>query len=148
MAMKIYLAHALSNASKDFHQRMITLRQRLNSIPDVSVLQFAWIDGVGPREGINVYEHDMKCVNEADIMVAVLDHFSFGVGMEIQRRCQLHKPLRCFAFDGMKVPKIIIDCMGFYKKEDPKSDFVPVVFYKSDDDLFKTISASLRSFTK
>jgi hypothetical protein len=136
--MKIYLAHALTNAPEEFRQRMFRLRDTLASIPNIEILRFAWIDGVGPKPGVNVYEYDMNCVSEADLVVAILDHFSFGVGMEIQKRSQIKRPMLIFAPTGMKVPKIITDCLVYHNAEGPRMLLDPVT-YSSEKDIIDFI---------
>lgn len=113
---KIYLAHALTQAPVEFADRMKGLRQQLRNRPGIHVIDFAWEFGKEFNERVNVYEYDMNCVREADLVIAMLDHFSSGTAMEIQARCQMiGAPLTCFYVKGTLVSKIIRDCIHHYR---------------------------------
>ena len=114
--MKIYLAHALTGAPEGFRQRMFALRQLFNSVSNVSVLAFNWIPGVGPDKTKNTYSYDMTQVHDACLMVGVLDHPSIGLGMEIEKRCLLQRPMRLFYPAGSRVSQIVNDCILMHRK--------------------------------
>ena len=134
---KIYLAHALTDASELFRLRMFALRAALNRIENVKVLEFNWKPGLGPDPKVNTYTHDMKQVRAADLMVAVVDYFSSGVGMEIKERCHIKAPLLCFTRPDMKIPQIVRDCIAYHRsllppEQDTLPDFIP---YGGDDEI-------------
>lgn len=115
-SIKIYLAHSLTHAPDPFLHRMKMVRTALRSLSDVEVLDFAWEKGPEFNQRVNVYEYDMRCVYEADLVIAVLDYISSGTSMEIQARCQLlGAPLACFYQEGTRVSKIIGDCIRHYR---------------------------------
>jgi hypothetical protein len=92
------------------------LRNVFNHLPNVEVLRFAWIDGVGPDTSVtDIYQFDMQHVRTGTLMVGVLDHPSFGLGMEIQERCVKQLPLMPFFPRGMLVPRIVTDCIKGHK---------------------------------
>lgn len=115
-AIKIYLAHSLTEAPPEFLERMKILRNDIRKIPGVEMLDFAWEKGPEFNERVNVYEYDMDCVHKADLLIAVLDHISSGTPMEIQARCIMFgSPLTCFHRKETRVSKIVRDCIKHYR---------------------------------
>lgn len=116
--IKIYLAHSLTQAPPEFLRRMRAVRQAIRAIAAVEVLDFAWEKGPEFNERVNVYEYDMRCVAEADLVIAVLDFISSGTAMEIQTRCSMQgRALACFFQHGTKVSKIIGDCIKHHRRD-------------------------------
>jgi nucleoside 2-deoxyribosyltransferase len=116
--VKIYLAHALSIAPVAFLDRMDALKKRIKALPGVETLDFAWAKGTAFNQSVNVYEYDMKHVESADIVVFVLDELSFGLAMELHKRCMIRRPFLAFIKAGQRVSKIVPDCMKYYEVPD------------------------------
>jgi hypothetical protein len=133
MKTKLYLAHALTNASAPFAARMVTFRRTISKIPGVELLDFNWTPGKGPDPKIETYPHDMRAVMLADLSVFVLDENAFGVGMEIQERCRLGKPLLCFYPRSMRLTSIIPSCIRYHRTlHGPHVDLADPVQYFLD----------------
>nr|AIA18953.1 Nucleoside 2-deoxyribosyltransferase [uncultured bacterium] len=145
--LKIYLAHSLTQAPAELLARMKILRQALKDIPGVEVLDFAWERGPKFNEQVNVYEYDMNCVREADLVVAVLDNISSGTSMEIQSRCQMSgQPLVCFFKKGIRVSKIIADCITFHRNKNASADALPdPIEYSDDQEIIEYVTRWVRA---
>ncbi len=148
--MKIYLAHALTGAPEEFRQRMLALRQSLNQIPGVHVLEFNWIPGVGPDRTKNTYVFDMDKVNQADLVVGILDHPSIGLGMEIHERCHKDTPMLLFYRIGSRVSQIVSDCITWHRdlippgNRDCPSGLYDPIAYSSDEDVLGMVEKWIR----
>lgn len=130
---KIYVGMALSDAPEefrtDFHD---DLKGRLREIAGIEVLDFFWTSN-GPTAGddVEVYELDEAHAQNADLFVAILDHPSTGLGMEIIIRHSTGKPTLFLAKQGTKVSRMPI---GYLKKFK-----IPRYRYASVDDIIEKI---------
>lgn len=135
MKKKLYIACALTHAPEEFRQMIFRLRTLFQEA-GFEILEFAWKDG--PRHDVNIYELDMyQRLDEADVVVAVCDYPSIGLGMELERAFAHHyadttftRRPQVFAFAGtdMKVSKIVPDALAHY-------GFPSQVFYKEPEDI-------------
>ncbi len=128
---------ALTDAPEEFRGMFQNeLKDALRTLPDVEVLDF-----IGLENGteIDVYEYDRKCTEECDLMVAVCDHASLGLGMEIAFRQTSGKPLCIFAKEDAKVTRMVT---GMAAKEDCR-----FVRYQSVDDIIQVVSAELEKMS-
>ncbi len=146
----IYLAHALTGASKEFVDRMLALRNEINQLGGVQVLEFNWKPGKGPDKAINTYAHDMAQVRRADLMVAILDYPSTGLGMEILMRCQREDPILLFHQLGSPVSKMATDCIRWYRRDpvvgsEHLSELHDPVIYYGNDEIVDAVNKWLRA---
>ncbi|HTK33334.1 MAG TPA: hypothetical protein VL335_02175 [Candidatus Paceibacterota bacterium] len=157
MKIQIYLAHALTDASEAYRARMIALRNAIEAIPNVEVLRFAWIDGQGTDKTVeNIYQHDIVRATNCHLFVAVTDVFSGGVGMELQTRCKMRRPLRVFFPKGQKLSRMITDCIEYHRLNADSSishselyrislDTMPApIEYTNDDEIVWEVSDWVR----
>lgn len=108
----IYVGMALTDAPKEFRNRFqVELKDRLRELPEVEVLDFV---GLENGSEVDVYEYDRKCTEECDLMVAICDYSSLGLGMELVFRHFSQKPLLLFAHKEEYVSRMVT---GFAKKE-------------------------------
>ena len=101
----IYVGMALTDAPQEFRgEFQVELKAALRNIENVEVLDF-----IGLENGteVDVYEYDRKCTEECDVMVAVCDHASLGLGMEIAFRVGVQKPLVLCASEQAKVTRMV-----------------------------------------
>ena len=105
--VRIYLGHALTGAPKEFVSRMLLLRNSIKQLPDVEVLEFNWIPGLGPDPKVDTYELDSRNVRRAHLAVGILDYPSIGLGFELQIRIQEKLPLFCFVPQGQEVTHLL-----------------------------------------
>lgn len=124
----IYLAMALTHASEDFkHNFNITLRSQLKKANHM-VLDFV---GLYNAHADNVYLSDLNCVREADLMIAICDEPSIGLGMEIMERITIKKPLLLCWKRGSKITRMVIGAVivekCFYCQYNSIDDIIRVV---------------------
>lgn len=105
--LKLYVGCGLTHAPEDFQQKVVELKERLRSIPSVSVLEFL---GVTNGTAHDVYVHDIiDGVGECDIMIAICDHASTGLGWEMATQVGRGKPLLAFGHQDSKITRLVLD---------------------------------------
>ena len=118
--MKIYVGCALTHAPEEFRKKVAELKERLKKIPSVEVLEFL---GLKAGDSRDVFVHDIiNCVNECDIMVAICDEPSTGLGIEMREQVGRGKPLLAFGHSNTRITRIILDptwsSYRFYRYQD------------------------------
>lgn len=111
----IYVGMALTDAPEEFRTVFHDeLKSKLREIPNVEVLDFYWISN-SPTGGddIEVYNLDEQHSQNADLLVAIVDHPSIGLGMEIMLRHATGKPSLFFANKDKRVTRMLT---GYLKK--------------------------------
>lgn len=105
--IKIYVGCGLTHASEDFKQKVAELKNKLKTIPKVQVLDFLGMVEGTPRD---VYNHDIdNCVRKCDIMVAICDEPSTGLGFEMATQISRGKRLLAFGHRDSKITRLILD---------------------------------------
>lgn len=105
--VKVYVGCGLTHASEEFKQKVAELKEKLKLIPGVQVLEFLGLVGGTPRD---VYIHDIdNCVRKCDIMIAICDEPSTGLGFEIAVQAGRGKPLLAFGHRDSKITRLILD---------------------------------------
>lgn len=118
--IKLYVGCALKNAPRDFIDSVLALRAELAQNPRYEVLEF-----LGPGTPEDIYKRDIvECVGSADVMLAICDLPSLGLGFEMATHVKhFKKPLFAVAHEGAAVSGLIIGihnegpfAFGRYKK--------------------------------
>lgn len=120
--IKIYVACAIHGQDHHFAFRnlVVTELQRLG----YQTLRFFSDFTEEERAGLNVYEWDMRTVGEADLVVALVDGPSSGVGMELREADHRRIPAMVFTRRPENVSRIIVDrqrSLGQHLNEVPTS---------------------------
>ncbi|MBX2866569.1 hypothetical protein KTR10_01250 [Candidatus Kaiserbacteria bacterium] len=103
--MKVYVGMGLTNAPKAFRDIFNgEFKDMLRAVPDVKVLDFIGLEN-GTEE--DVYLHDRKCTEEADLCIFICDHPSIGLGMEIAFRLFARRPMKCFVRSDVKITRMV-----------------------------------------
>ncbi len=129
----IYVGMALTDAPEEFRTIFHDeLKSKLREIPGVKVLDFFWVSN-GPIAGddIEVYNLDESHSQNADLFVAVLDHPSIGLGMEIMIRHFAKKPALLLAKEGKRISRMPL---GYIKKFG-----IPRARYESVNDIVSKV---------
>jgi hypothetical protein len=102
--IKLYVGCALKNAPKEFIERVFLLRSELAKDPRYEILEF-----LGPGKPEDIYRRDIhECVANADMMLAVVDQPSLGLGYEMATHCKHFKrPLLAVAHKDSVVSGLI-----------------------------------------
>jgi len=120
----IYVGCALTDVPEDEREAFVAFivtfkRMLLNS--GFEVLEFIGLTG---GTEVDVYRHDHKCVENGDLFVAVCDHPSIGLGMEVEYAITIKKPTLAVAREGKRVTRILTgaaeveDCVTFGQYQD------------------------------
>ena len=125
---KIYLASALTKAPKDYKSMIEELRSKIKTQHQV----FDYF-GLGTGESQDVYEHDINCIDQSDLVVAEISHPALGVGFEIGYALSKHKKVLGIAKEGMVVGRMIRGIT------DPNFSFRT---YKNTDEILELINNS------
>ena len=105
--MKIYVGCSLTHAPEEFKREVCGLKNKLSALPEVEVLEFL---GLVAGTAHDVYVHDIiGCVGQCDMMVAICDFPSIGLGWEMATQVVRGKPLLAFAQEESKVTRFIFD---------------------------------------
>jgi hypothetical protein len=116
--IKVYIAHALSEAPPEFRTRMFALRNSINAMSYARVLPFAWDPVKGPAPAdYNVYVHDVAHIETANLMVIICEYPSTGMGGEFERRVLLKTPLLVFTPKGKRVSRFVSDGIKKVRKD-------------------------------
>lgn len=96
----IYVGLALTGAPPEFRDTFQhELKSELRRLLEVEVLDFV---GLENGTALDVYLHDRKCAQSADLCLFVVDHASIGLGMEIMIRHHSGRQMLFFAhFDSV-----------------------------------------------
>lgn len=105
--IKLYVGCGLTHAPEDFQQQVQELKDKLKNLPKVLVLEFL---GTVSGTARDVYVHDIiECVGECDLMIAICDFPSIGLGWEMATQVARGEPLMAFAHRDSKVTRLILD---------------------------------------
>jgi hypothetical protein len=129
MKATLYVGCALRLAPPEFVSSVLRLKERLRD-------HFIVIDFVGLKPDVpasTIYTTDIECAASADIMLAICDEPSTGLGMEIQKRIELRKKTYVAYRAGSTVSKMVTGAAETYP-------FMHTVVYTSIEDLFDTLS--------
>lgn len=105
--IKLYVGCGLTHAPEEFKQKVSELKERFKLIPGVQVLEF-----LGEVEGTprDVYVYDIiDGVCACDIMVAICDEPSTGLGWEMATQVSRGRPLLAFGHRNSKITRLILD---------------------------------------
>ena len=101
----IYFAMALTHAPTDFVKMCGGELRKI-----MRKFGYRTLDFVGLADGTaeDVYLRDMHAVCEADLLVAICDYPSLGLGMEVMARIHAKKPLVLCWRRGTKITRMLI----------------------------------------
>jgi hypothetical protein len=105
--IKVYVGCSLTHAPQEFRDSVENLKNRLKEI--CQVLAFKGLsDSNLPHD---VYVHDIiGCVHECDLLVAICDYPSLGLGWEMSVQAEVKKgPVLAVAHKDSKISKLVLD---------------------------------------
>lgn len=100
----LYVGCALTNQPRAFEQEIDDVKANIRLLGH-RVLDFVGSKAATPGE---VYDHDIGHVTACQAMLAIVDHPSLGLGMEIQTAIQLEKPTLAVARIGRQVTRMVL----------------------------------------
>jgi hypothetical protein len=119
--MEVYLGMALSWTPCEWREEFEPLvRSVIADIPEVTrVTEFQGVAG----DADTVYQTDIKLARSADLMIALTEHPSIGLGMEIQARIELGKPTFVLHTNDSSISRMLF-----------KAPLVEIRYYEVDPD--------------
>lgn len=105
----VYIACALTYAPEEFKASVEALKKKLEESKICIVLKFKGLSDANVP--YDVYVHDInKCVRKCDLLVAICDHPSIGLGYEMATQGEARrKPILAVAHKDTKITKLILD---------------------------------------
>lgn len=106
-----YFACALSNAGQEHREQMSDLRQKLKEY--FNILEFYSdptemnFDTQSLDYAQNIYKHDIKCVQTAEIILAEVSLPSIGLGIELGTAIHNNKSIIAFAKENSYVSRMV-----------------------------------------
>jgi hypothetical protein len=104
--IKVYVGCGLTHAPEEFRNQVERLKAKLDEVCEV--LYFTGLVDIPPRQA---YVHDInKCVYDCGLLLAICDHPSTGLGMELGTRIKAaKKPVLAVAQTDAKVSDLLFD---------------------------------------
>ena len=105
---KVYIGCSLTYATPEFRQAVEDLKDTLRNF--CQVLDFMSIEKIPRRTPEDIYVHDIRwCVEKADLMVAICDQPSTGLGYEMATQIEMRgKPVLAVAQTDSLVSDLIL----------------------------------------
>jgi nucleoside 2-deoxyribosyltransferase len=100
----VYVGAALTNASGRLKNVIPQFKQLLRDKTDTIVLR--WV-GMESEVDEGFYARDLGNVQMCDVMIAIVDEPSIGLGMEIAQAILERKPLLCLYKEGSTVSRML-----------------------------------------
>ena len=100
--MKIYIAQSLTHATEEYLTQMDELRLKIEEKHEV--LKFF---GLGEGLPFQIYEHDINCIKNCDLLLAECSYPATGVGFEFATALNLGKKVIAVAHEGSKLGRLI-----------------------------------------
>jgi nucleoside 2-deoxyribosyltransferase len=129
--MKIYLANSLTYAPEEFKRSINELKTRLKEKYEV-------LDWLGLEKGTpqDVYNHDLSCVQNCDLLVAECSYPAIGLGFEIGTSLCINKPVLAIAKEEAKVTRLILGITH------PLFEFVR---YKTTEEILQAVEEKIKA---
>jgi hypothetical protein len=128
----VYVACSLTHASPEFRAVVESFKDELGLV--CNIIRFAGLaSGRSPRE---IYMYDIhECVGSSDLVVAICDHPSIGLGYEIATQLERRgMPCLCIAHENSHVTEFILDVhqpgFEFKRYKDLQKEGVEMVLKK------------------
>jgi hypothetical protein len=117
---RVYVGCSVTDASKKFTEDVELFKMALEE--HFVVLRFVVKK---PGDSINVYVHDIEhCLQEANMMIAVCDERSIGVGIEIGAALWRKPiPILIIAHEDSRVTSFLNDMVNELRKKERAIDF-------------------------
>jgi hypothetical protein len=105
--VKVYVGCSLTHAPEEFRNNVEELKNKLKEVCQVLLFKGLSDDHI-PHD---VYVHDIvNCVHECDILVAICDYPSIGLGWEMSVQAEKRgKPVLAVAHKDSKISMLILD---------------------------------------
>ncbi len=100
---KIYVACSLTHAPENFKQAILELKAELKK--HFEILEFYGLADGQPKD---IYEHDVSCVKNCDLLLAEVSYPALGVGFEIATALANKKPVFAVANRDAHVSRLIV----------------------------------------
>ncbi len=87
METRIYVGNALTNVSQEYLEFINIIKKELNNIDSIQILDYKGT-GETPEE---IARHDLEQIKDCDILLAIRDFPSEGLGIEIAECSKINK---------------------------------------------------------
>lgn len=97
----VYVASGVTNAPDSFRDFVQDFKQKLRATTSALVLE--WIERDSPAVVDDFFRRDLNNVSLCDVMIALVDEPSIGLGMEIEKAIVEKKRILCLHNEKNKV---------------------------------------------
>lgn len=108
--MKIYFACSISGGRKDekAYQYLVEVLEEMGiEVPTAHIAETGIEIVDGGEDPLDIYQRDVKWIEESDVLIAEVSTPSHGVGYEIGYALTLQKPVLCLYDQEVVVSKMI-----------------------------------------
>lgn len=109
--MKIYVSHSLTQATQEYLDDKNNFKKELENL-GFEVLHFYGL-GSSPS-AYEVYQYDIKNVENSDLVVMFTDLVSFGGGQEFQHAINQNKNILVLKDKNLAITRMILGPVEFY----------------------------------
>jgi|SRR6185312_12230706 len=102
----VYVAGAVTHASEPFRDFVHSFKQNLRTSSSALVLE--WIERDSPAIVEDFFRRDLNNVSLCDVMIALVDEPSIGLGMELEKAIIEKKRLLCLMKRGQAVSRLLM----------------------------------------
>jgi len=102
----VYVSSSVTHAPKTYRDFIKKFKQELRSATSALVIE--WVDQDAPMIPDDFFRKNINNVLKCDVMVAITDEPSIGVGMEIQEAIRNKKPMLCLYEKGHTVSRLLL----------------------------------------
>lgn len=106
MRQIVYVAAGVTHAPETLEDFVIEFKKRLRLATPAIVID--WVGKDSPVQLSQFYQRNINNVRESDVMIAIVDEPSIGLGMEIHDAISLAKPLICLHREDKPVSRLLV----------------------------------------
>ena len=109
--MKIYVSHSLTQATPEYLDTKNNFKKQLENL-GFEVLHFYGL-GVSPS-AFEVYQYDIKNVEQSELMIMFTDMPSFGGGQEFQHAISQNKNILVLKDKNLAITRMILGPVEYF----------------------------------
>jgi hypothetical protein len=102
----IYVSSSVTYASESYRDFIKRFKEELRSATSALVIE--WVDQNATVLPDNFFQRNLNNVLNCDVMIAITNEPSIGVGMEIQEAIRAEKPLLCLHEKGKTISRLLV----------------------------------------
>lgn len=106
MRQIVYVAASVTHAPDSLEDFVANFKKELRTATSAIVID--WVGKNSPVQVEQFYKRNLNNVRESDVMIALVDEPSIGLGMEIQEAIAMGKPLICLHHEDRTISRLLV----------------------------------------